>query len=89
MNTGDQGSVIENVTLIKIRSDGSQRYYWDEPNEVLSTSTWLEGHSRASNVVVGDTGRLIYVNELNGGLYRFHKYGCKCQHCFEIMNKRT
>jgi len=63
--------IIENVTLIKVRKeDGAQCYTW--PNCGLN-NVWLSGYNRASNVKVGDKGRLEYRATKSTGLFWFAK----------------
>lgn len=66
--------VIENARLVeKRKQDGAQCYRWnDNPMDVL----WLCGWQRASNVKVGDKGRLTYtVGPGNRyGMHFFEKY---------------
>ncbi|MHC4071203.1 MAG: hypothetical protein ACYTGS_04085 [Planctomycetota bacterium] len=61
--------VIENVTLVeKRKGDGAQKYRWDDdPMHVV----WLCGWNRATNVSVGDVGRLEYRTTPSSGLYWF------------------
>jgi hypothetical protein len=57
------------ATLIEIRSeDGAQLYQRED-----DTYEWLTGITRAKDVQVGDTGRLIYRRGPSYGLYFFEK----------------
>ncbi len=63
--------IIENVELIEIRKeDGAQHYKWGDG---ITDSLWLMGWTRASNVKVGDRGRLVYKTGPNYGAHFFEK----------------
>jgi len=66
-----EGKIITGVTLVAIRQgDGAQLYEWGSgSNDCL----WLCGRNCASNVKVGDVGRLIYRSTASEGLWWFEK----------------
>lgn len=65
-----EGKIITGVTLVEIGPNGEQRYEWgSEPDQSL----YLCGYNCASNVKVGDTGRLVYRSTASEGLYWFEK----------------
>lgn len=65
-----EGKIITGVTLVEIGPNGEQLYAWgDAPDQSL----YLCGYNCASNVKVGDTGRLVYRSTASEGLYWFEK----------------
>ena len=66
-----EGKIIAGVTLVEVGPNGEQLYQWgDDP---INNSLWLCGWNCASNVKVGDTGRLVYRSTASHGLYWFEK----------------
>jgi hypothetical protein len=63
--------VINNVLLSEINpKNGTQKYVWgDDVTNVM----YLSGFNRASNVKVGDRGKLVYKSTASSGLYWFSK----------------
>lgn len=66
------GKVIP-VELIEIRKEDGAQCYKDTDGDLH----WISGWNRASNIKVGDKGKLIYETHPSGswGLHFFHKDG--------------
>lgn len=69
-------NVIRDVTLVKFEK-GVQTYTWDHDECPEHQRRWkemqLSGLDRASNVKVGDRGRLVYKTGPTYGMYFFEK----------------
>jgi hypothetical protein len=60
-------NTIENVTLVEIDPhNGTQKYTWGDS---ITNVIYLSGINRASNINIGDKGRLVYQTSSNPGSY--------------------
>jgi len=64
-------AIIENVTLVDVNpKTGSQKYTWGDS---VVNVIYLSGWHQASNVKVGDRGKLVYHATPSSGRYYFVK----------------
>jgi hypothetical protein len=63
---------LANAELIEVRPGVGQLYKLDRPVVKFDT-VWLSGITMASNVKVGDKGKLVYRSGASYGLYFFVK----------------
>ena len=69
----DEVKDVANAELIEIRpQDGAQKYKLDRPVNGFDVD-WITGWPRASNVKVGDKGKIIYHSTNSYGLHFFVK----------------
>jgi len=68
--------VIKNAKLVEIRSDGAQKYEYDDPTEEFP-AVWLTGIQRASNPEIGMVGDLVYRKFRSGAWFMFRRYPIK------------
>lgn len=64
---------VANAELVEIRKvDGAQKYKLDRQINGFDID-WISGWARASNVKVGDKGKIIYCSSASWGLHFFLK----------------